>query len=366
MKVLVTGIDGYIGSQLSSLLVGRGVDVTGLDTGYYRDGWLYTDENKRVPFCIKQDIRCVTEDDLRGFDAVVHLAELSNDPLGQHNPEVTYQINHQGTVELAKKAIRAGVPRFVYTSSCSIYGVADGGAYKTEESELNPQTAYAKCKVLVERDLSGLASDNFSPTFLRNATAYGPSPRMRFDLVLNNLAGFAWTTKEIKMTSDGSPWRPLVHVLDIACAVACALEAPRQAVHNQVFNVGSTSENYRVKEIAQAVADTFPGCTLSFGNSDGDNRSYRVCFDKIHASLPGFRCQRGVRSGARELLELFQSIDMSPETFEFRAYTRLKQLQHLLHTGQIDQEFHWSSREPRETQDAVAARRTLASPAPTV
>ena len=342
MKVLVTGIDGYIGSQLSSLLVEHGHDVTGLDTGYYRDGWLYTDENKRVPFCINQDIRRVTEDNLRGFDAVVHLAELSNDPLGQHNPELTYRINHLGTAELAKKAIRVGVSRFVYTSSCSIYGVADGGAYKTEESEPNPQTAYAKCKVLVERDLSALASDNFSPTFLRNATAYGPSPRMRFDLVLNNLAGFAWTTKEIKMTSDGSPWRPLVHVLDIAYAVACALEAPRQIVHNQVFNVGSTSENYRVREIAQAVADIFPGCTLSFGNSDGDNRSYRVSFDKIHALLPGFKCRRDVRTGAGELLELFQRIEMSAETFEFRAYTRLKQLQHLLHTGQIDQEFYWS------------------------
>ena len=163
MKVLVTGIDGYIGAQLSSLLVERGHDVTGLDTGYYRDGWLYTDENRRVPFCINQDIRRVTEDELRGFDAVVHLAELSNDPLGQHNPELTYQINHQGTVELAKKAIRVGVSRFVYTSSCSIYGVADGGAYKTEESEPNPQTAYAKCKVLVERDLSASRIGQFLP-----------------------------------------------------------------------------------------------------------------------------------------------------------------------------------------------------------
>jgi nucleoside-diphosphate-sugar epimerase len=188
MKVLATGIDGHIGSQPSWVLVERGHDVTGLDTGYYRDGWLYTDGNRRAPFCIKQDIRCVTENELPGFDAVVHLAELSNDPLGQHNPELTYQINHLGTVELAKKAIRVGIPRFVYTSSCSIYGVADGGAYKSEESEPNPQTAYAKCKVLVEQDLSALASDNFSPTFLRNATAYGPSPRMRFDLVLNNLS----------------------------------------------------------------------------------------------------------------------------------------------------------------------------------
>jgi nucleoside-diphosphate-sugar epimerase len=355
MNVLVTGIEGYIGSQLSSVLIGRSHNVTGLDTGYYRDGWLYSDENRRARVCINQDIRRVTEDDLRGFDAIVHLAELSNDPLGQHNPELTYQINHRGTVELAKKAIRAGVPRFVYTSSCSIYGVADGGDYKTEASEPHPQTAYAKCKVLVEQDLSGLASDDFSPTFLRNATAYGPSPRMRFDLVLNNLAGFAWTAKEIKMTSDGSPWRPLVHVLDIAHAIACTLEAPRQIVHNQIFNVGSTSENYQVREIARAVADVFPGCKLSFGKSDGDNRSYRVRFDKIHALLPGFRCQRDVRAGAVELLALFQRIGMSVEMFEFRTYTRLKQLQHLLQTEQIDKDFYWNlgSQDDRATRGAL-------------
>ena len=204
MKVLVTGTDGYIGCQLSSLLLERGHDVTGLDTGYYRDGWLYNDRARRFPACINKDIRHITAEDLEGFDAVVHLAELSNDPLGQHKPEITYQINHLGSVKLAKNAIRAGVPRFVYTSSCSVYGVGDGGTFKTEESEVNPQTAYAKCKVLVERDLSALASDDFSPTFLRNATAYGPSPRMRFDIVLNNLAGYAWTTREIKMISDGT------------------------------------------------------------------------------------------------------------------------------------------------------------------
>jgi nucleoside-diphosphate-sugar epimerase len=273
----------------------------------------------------------------------VHLAELSNDPLGQHNPEVTYQINHLGTVNLAAKCVRAGISRFIYTSSCSVYGAGNGDGYKTEESEPNPQTAYAKCKVLVERDLSAMAADNFSPTFLRNATAYGPSPRMRFDLVLNNLAGFAWTTKEIKMTSDGTPWRPLAHVLDIAHAIACALEAPREIVHKQIFNVGATSENYQVREIAQIVADTFPGCKLTFGKSDGDNRSYRVNFDKINSKLPGFRCQRDPAAGARELLELFQRINMTAEVFNFRAYTRLKELQHLLQTNQIDEDFYWSS-----------------------
>lgn len=366
MKVLVTGTHGYIGSQLSSLLIERGHDVTGLDTGYYRDGWLYNDDVDKLPVCINKDIRRIREEDLRGFDAVVHLAELSNDPLGQHNPALTYQINHLGTVELAKNAISAGVARFIYTSSCSVYGTGDGGGYKTENSEPNPQTAYAKCKVLVERDVSALAADNFSPTFLRNATAYGPSPRMRFDLVLNNLAGFAWTTKEIRMTSDGSPWRPLVHVRDIARAVACALEAPRQIVHNQVFNVGSTAENYQVREIAQIVADTFPGCKLSFGNSDGDNRSYRVNFDKINALLPGFRCERDARAGSKELLELFHRIDMAPEIFDFRAYTRLKQLQHLIRTGQIDEDFYWSSNQNPITRNERGTSKRADHQSPTI
>jgi nucleoside-diphosphate-sugar epimerase len=342
MKVLLTGSDGYIGCQLSSILLQCKHEVTGLDTGYFRDGWLYNNGTKRFPFCLNKDIRHITEDDLRGFDAVVHLAELSNDPLGQHNPAVTYQINHVGTVELAAKAIRAGIPRFIYTSSCSVYGVGDGSDYKTEQSEPNPQTAYAQCKILVERDLLALASDNFSPTFLRNATAFGPSPRMRFDLVLNNLAGFAWTTKEIRMTSDGSPWRPLIHVQDIGQAVACALAAPRQVVHGQIFNVGSTAENYQVREIAQIVADAFPGCKVSFGRSDGDNRSYRVNFDKINTLLPGFRCQWNAKAGAQELRELFEQINMSAEIFAFPAYTRLKRLQDLIRTGQIDQDFFWS------------------------
>jgi len=354
MLVLVTGIDGYIGAQLAAVLVERGYEIVGLDTGYYRDGWLYNDRVRRFPPCINKDIRHITEDDLRGFDGIVHLAELSNDPLGQHNPAVTYQINHLGTVELARKSIQAGVSRFVYTSSCSVYGAGDGEKYKTEESEPNPQTAYAKCKVLVERDLSAMASDNFSPTFLRNATAYGPSPRMRFDVVLNNLAGFAWTTKEIKMTSDGTPWRPLVHVLDIAHAIACTLESPREIVHNQVFNVGSTSENYQVREIAHIVADTFPACRVILGNSDGDNRSYRVNFDKIHSTLPGFTRQRDARMGAQELLELFQNIKMSAETFNFRAHTRVKQLQHLLQTGQIDENFFWR-KENGPTQETLGA-----------
>jgi nucleoside-diphosphate-sugar epimerase len=363
MRVLVTGSDGYIGSQLTSCLLARGFDVVGLDTGFYRDGWLCSEEAQQFPVCINTDIRRLREQDLAGFDAVVHLAELSNDPLGQHDPGVTYAINHLGTVALAKKCIAAGIPRFVYTSSCSVYGAGDGGGFKTEESEPNPQTAYAQCKVLVERDVAVLASDVFSPTFLRNATAYGASARMRFDVVLNNLAGHAWTRKEIRMTSDGTPWRPLVHVLDIAQAVACTLNAPREAVHNQIFNVGATRENYQVREIAEIVAETFAGCTLSFGTSDGDNRSYRVNFDKIHARLPGFECRWTARLGAGQLFDMFTRIEMSSETFGFRAYTRLRQLEYLLRTQQIDEQLFWIPKSKRVEDALTAARAGGASPA---
>jgi nucleoside-diphosphate-sugar epimerase len=340
MNVLVTGTDGYIGALLAPLLLERGHDVVGLDTGLYRDGWLYDPGVGRFPLCLNKDIRHITEQDLKGFEAVVHLAELSNDPLGQHNPRVTYDINHLGTVALARICKRVGITRFVYTSSCSVYG-AGSDDHRTEESETNPQTAYAHCKVLVERDLGPMADDTFSPTFLRNATAFGPSPRMRFDLVLNNLAGLAWTTREIRMTSDGTPWRPLVHVLDICEAIACCLKAPRDVVHNQIFNVGDNNENYQVKEIAEIVARTFPGCTLTFGAKNGDNRSYRVSFDKIHAKLPGFRCGNNVLSGATQLHEIFERIGMTRETFQFRAFTRLRQLEYLIQTGQIDEQFFW-------------------------
>jgi nucleoside-diphosphate-sugar epimerase len=339
MRVLVTGSQGYIGVPLVETLVDRGHHVVGVDTGFYGDGWLYDTPGTTVEY-VRTDIRRMTADDLRGFDAVVHLAELSNDPLAQLNPEMTYEINHRGSIKLAELARRASIPRFVYTSSCSVYGIG-AGEYKAEDSEPAPQTAYAHCKVLVERDLSAMADDNFSPTFLRNATAYGPSPRMRFDLVLNNLAGLAWTTREIKLTSDGTPYRPLVHVADISTAVACALEAPRERVHRQVFNVGDNRENYQVREIAALVSDAFPGCRLSVGSSDGDRRSYRVSFDKIHADLPGFKAVHDAAGGAKELYALFQRIQLSKETFEFRAFTRVKQLEHLKKTGAVDEQLFW-------------------------
>ncbi|MDA8217226.1 MAG: SDR family oxidoreductase [Dehalococcoidales bacterium] len=343
MRVLVTGADGYIGSLLAPYLMERGHDVVGLDTGFYRDGWLY-DGVALPPPTITKDIRHVLEDDLRGFDAIAHLAELSNDPLAQHSPSLTFKINHLGSVELAKKCKKVGVSRFVYTSSCSVYG-AGGDGFRAEESATDPQTAYAKCKVLVERDLSQMADDDFSPTFLRNATAFGPSPRMRFDIVLNNLAGLAWTTREIKMISDGTPWRPLVHVLDICKAIACTLEAPREVVHNQVFNVGDTKANHQVRDIAQIVAQAFPGCALTLGTNGGDNRSYRVSFEKINRLLLGFKCERDAMSGANQLLEIFQMLGMTRENFEFRAFTRLKQLEYLKETGQIDDDLFWRARQ---------------------
>ena len=327
--------------MLAPMLLERGHDVVGLDTGYYRNGWLYNGVS-RFPATFSRDIRHISAEDLAGFEAVVHLAELSNDPLGQLRPDITFQINHLGSVRLAKMCKKAGVGRFVYSSSCSVYGLGSDD-FRTEESETDPQTAYAKCKILVERDVSKLADDDFSPTFLRNATAYGPSPRMRFDIVVNNLAGLAWTSRQIKMTSDGSPWRPLVHVLDICQAMACTLEAPRGAIHNHVFNVGDTKENYRVKEVAQVVAEAFPGCELSFGNSDGDNRSYCVSFDKVQSGLPGFGCRRDVRTGANELRELFERIGMKDETFQFPAFTRLKQLEYNLKTDQLDDNFFWKA-----------------------
>jgi nucleoside-diphosphate-sugar epimerase len=340
MRVLLTGVDGYIGSVLGPTLLERGYDVTGLDSGFYRAGWLFDDGRMR-PRTISCDIRSVPEDLLEGFDAVVHLAELSNDPLGEQNTQLTFDINHIGSVRLALAAKRAGVSRFVYTSSCSVYGAAADGSPRDESSPVAPQTAYAKCKVLVEQDVGRLADSAYTPVFLRNATAFGASPRMRFDIVLNNLAGHAWTTRKIAMTSDGTPWRPLVHVEDICAAVVEVLEAPRDAVHGEIFNVGDDEQNYRIREIAEIVGSEFPGCELSFGASHGDNRSYRVSFAKIRKHLPGFVCRWRARDGARQLHRIFERIDMTAATFAAPPFTRLAQLRYLCETRQLDAELRW-------------------------
>jgi len=344
-RVLVTGIDGYIGAVLGPRLLEKGFDVVGIDCGFYRDGWLFNDPRPR-PLTLTKDVRRITREDVEGFDAVVHLAELSNDPLGELSERTTYDINHLGSVSLARVCKEAGVARFIYTSSCSVYGAADDGLERTEASRPNPQTAYARCKVLVEQDVGRLADSRFSPIFLRNATAFGASPRMRFDIVLNNLAGFAWTKKEIRMTSDGTPWRPLVHVEDICQAINLALDAPREAVHNEIFNVGDDEQNYRIGEIATIVGQAFGGCTITFGRPGGDNRSYRTSFRKIRHHLPEFRCRWSAALGAHQLHELFEGIQMTNEVFSSAAFTRLRQLTHLISTQQIDADFYWRPFDP--------------------
>ena len=340
MRVLVTGSDGYIGAVLGPMLREHGHDVAGIDCGFYRESRLFDDRRPPIP-TLSKDIRRITPADVAGFAAVVHLAELSNDPLGELEPRVTLAINHGGSLTLARACRAAGVSRFVYASSCSVYGAADGGAACDERSEPKPQTAYARCKVLVERDVGALADGSFSPVFLRNATAFGSSPRMRFDIVLNNLAGLAWTTRQIRMTSDGTPWRPLVHVDDICEAIRLALEAPRESIHNETLNVGDDAQNYRIAEIAGIVAAVFEGCVVTRGPPGGDNRSYRVSFGKIGHHLPAFRCRWGAERGARQLHDLFRRVRLTDELFAFRGFTRLEQIRHLVATGRIDADFHW-------------------------
>jgi nucleoside-diphosphate-sugar epimerase len=342
MNILVTGSDGYIGTRFTARLLGQGHSVTGFDTGLYRDGWLYSEQRATplVAKTINKDLRNVVAADLEGYDAIVHLAELSNDPLGQNNPEVTYNINHHGSVRLAKLAKQVGVSRFVYASSCSVYGQAVSD-WVDETSPTNPQTAYAHCKVRVESDVGPLGDSNFCVTFMRNATAYGASPRMRFDIVINDLCALAWTTKRIAMTSDGTPWRPVTHVDDICLAMECALDANPAAVNGKVFNVGADSENYRIRDLAETVAAVIPGCEVTIGSSAGDTRSYRVSFKKIAAELPGFKAQWNVRRGVEQLYELFKRIEMAKDTYEFRAFTRLKQLRYLKQTGQVDENLFW-------------------------
>ena len=339
MRVLVTGSEGYIGTILGPYLMARGHDLVGIDTGFHRVGWLYNGID-RAPAWINKDIRTLTVEDVRGFDALVHLAELSNDPVGQLNPDITFEINHRGSVHLATLCKQAGVQQFIYMSSCSVYGTA-GDELSTEESPLDPLTTYAHCKVLVERDLRAMADGSFSPTILRNATAFGASPRIRFDLVVNDLAGHAWTEQVIRMASDGRPWRPFVHVLDISQAIDCVLRAPRDIVHSQTFNVGSNQQNYQIREIAEIISETFPGCRLHVGDSTGDHRNYRANFDKIHERLPGFQCRIDVARGARQLLDVFRAVEMTIDQFESRGHTRIKQIKHLLATHQIDDHFYW-------------------------
>jgi nucleoside-diphosphate-sugar epimerase len=323
-------------------LLTLGHTVTGFDTGLYRDGWLYSEQKSagRYPLTINKDLRNLLPSDIEGQDAIVHLAELSNDPLGQNNPGITRAINAEGSLKLAKVAKQVGIPRFVYASSCSVYGQAVSD-WVDETSPTNPQTAYAECKVSVEREVGPLADRNFCVTFLRNATAYGASPRIRFDIVINDLCARAWTTKLIAMTSDGTPWRPVTHIDDICHAMECALVADPSRVNGEIFNVGADSENYRIRDLAEIVAGVFTGCEVTVGSSAGDTRSYRVSFKKIAERLPGFKPQWNARRGAEQFYELFKRIDMSKDVYEFRAFTRLKQLNYLKRTNQVDDDLFW-------------------------
>lgn len=342
MKVLVTGAEGYIGSVLTPYLMDRGYSVTGLDTGYYTAGLLYHVSKSRPPLLVR-DIRDVDAEDLRGFDAVVHLAELSNDALGEHDRKTTMDVNWRGSCSIADAARKAGVRRFVYASSCSVYGVG-ADDIKDETSAPDPRTAYAECKVLCEQHLTSITDPaNFVTTCLRNATAFGASPRMRFDIVLNNLAGLARTTGRIAMSSDGTPWRPLVHILDICQAIELTLAAPADRVAGQIFNVGADDQTYRVRDIANIVGEVFTGCEVTFGDPSPDNRSYQVSFAKIREHLPEFRCDWSAQAGARQLHRLFQAIDLSAADFSRPPYTRLKELRRLLDLGRLDGRFRWTS-----------------------
>jgi nucleoside-diphosphate-sugar epimerase len=337
MKVLVTGHHGYIGSVMVDVLKQVGHEVTGLDSFLY-DGCNFGNEKCVVPF-LRRDVRDVGTADLRGFGAVIHLAALSNDPLGFLDESCTYDINHAGSVTLAKAAKSAGVPRFLFASSCSLYGTA-GDRVLDETAAFNPITAYGRSKVLVERDVSELADDSFSPTFLRNATAYGVSPRLRADIVVNNLVGTACTTGEVLIHSDGTPWRPLVHVEDISRAFLAVLEAPREAVHNQAFNVGSSEENYQVRDIGALVEEVVPGCSVRYLEGGGpDPRCYQVNCDKLARHVPGFRTEWSLRRGIEELYASFVRYGLTREMFA--GYVRLVRIQTLLRDGRLDATMRW-------------------------
>lgn len=341
MRILVTGHDGYIGTVLVPLFQEKGHEVVGLDSCLFED-CVFGDDNVSIP-TIRKDIRDVTVEDLESYDAIVHLAGISNDPLGDLNPDCTYDINHIGSVHLAKLAKQAGVKRFLHSSSCSIYGAGGMDDILTEEAPFRPVTPYGVSKQFVERDVAPLADANFSPTFLRNATAYGASPRLRGDLVVNNLTGWAFTTGQVLIKSDGTPWRPLVHIEDIARAFLAVVEAPRDVIHNEAFNVGRNEENYQIRDVADLVEEIVPGSRCEYAEGAGpDKRCYRVNFDKITQMLPEFKPEWTVRRGIQQLYEAYKAVGLRLEDFEGTRYLRIKHVRKLLEAGRLDTTLRWT------------------------